>query len=150
MVCVQQLPIAKPYIKDLATNFHLPSPCFLKTLLSNIPFEKRFNPTIIQSLNAEISMIHEHDKYCALLSDDMSRACIMRKLIVLLIGELQKLGFKVVGMVCDQGSNNQKALNKLFQDNVNKSGPFCFISNSELIAVSFDVPHLLKPPEMLS
>ncbi|KAG8222739.1 hypothetical protein J437_LFUL008137 [Ladona fulva] len=59
------------------------------------------------------------------------------KLIVLLIVEWQKLGSEFVGMVCDQGSINQKALNKLFQDNVNKSGSFSFISNSEPIDVKY-------------
>ncbi|KAG8231854.1 hypothetical protein J437_LFUL015123 [Ladona fulva] len=68
----------------------------------------------------------------------------LKKLIVLLICELQKLGFKVVCTVCDQGSTNQRALKELCQDNVDKASPFHFIVNSEPIAVIFDVPHLLK------
>ncbi|KAG8231855.1 hypothetical protein J437_LFUL015122 [Ladona fulva] len=55
----------------LATHFHLPSPRLLKSLLSKIPFGTGLNTAVMEVLKAEVSKMYEHDKYCALLFDEM-------------------------------------------------------------------------------
>ena len=67
----------------------------------------------------------------------------MENLIFTLINQLQNIGLKVVSTVCDQGPTNQAAVTQLCAETNETKDQFYF-NVGELVAILFDVPHLLK------
>lgn len=68
-----------------------------------------------------------------------------------LINSCQKMGFDVVATICDQGSNNQAAINKLITeckaDVLRKNKEYQYVGftvNDKEIVPLYDVPHLIK------
>lgn len=75
----------------------------------------------------------------------------LKDLIKNLIRECQNMGFNVVATICDQGSNNQAAINKLIAESKveseSKGTPYNklgFLINNKEIVPLYDVPHLIK------
>lgn len=72
-------------------------------------------------------------------------------IIKLIIRKCHSIGLNVVATICDQGSNNQAAINTLVKDTKEKylrkgteKHEFCFEVDSHKIIPLFDVPHLFK------
>lgn len=53
---------------------------------------------------------------CFTFSSGPTSSMELKRIIIELISELQKMGLRVVGTICDQGSSNQAAINSLIKD----------------------------------
>ncbi|RVE41073.1 hypothetical protein evm_014276 [Chilo suppressalis] len=78
-------------------------------------------------------------------------AVTLQKYIVDVIKKVEEAGFRVVATVCDQGSNNQKAIKSLVEENRIKKlrngeelRQNTFVVNESEIIPLYDPPHLLK------
>lgn len=65
---------------------------------------------------------------------------MLHSLLLKCLGKLAALGLTVKAVVCDQGSNNRKAIERLGITEENTH----FVFNGEKIFVVYDPPHLLK------
>jgi len=74
------------------------------------------------------------------LSDSSMSSSILKDLIVYVIEKCTDLGFHIVALVCDQGSNNYSALKHL---GCCKEKPFVEIKGKTNFSI-FDVPHIFK------
>lgn len=81
------------------------------------------------------------------LTSKFSDDCVMTQLLLEVIEEVEKIGFKVHGLVCDMGPKNQ-AIWRNLRINVSKNNIVPFIDHPVRTGSSFyifpDVPHLLK------
>lgn len=73
------------------------------------------------------------------------------KIIKTIIIKCSDIGLRVVATVCDQGKNNEAAINNLVNETKKKYGQegkqfeeFAFEVNSNLVIPMFDPPHLIK------
>ncbi|KAJ8916400.1 hypothetical protein NQ315_014610 [Exocentrus adspersus] len=73
------------------------------------------------------------------------------KAIKNVVRELRKTGLKIIGIVCDQGSSNRSAINKLYVETRNylnelgqENHMFGVLIDGEEVVPLFDPPHLLK------
>lgn len=64
----------------------------------------------------------------------------LASIVKYVIKELLSIHFKVRAVVCDQGTNNQKAINIL---GANRDNPFFAVGDNKVYIV-YDVPHLIK------
>lgn len=72
-------------------------------------------------------------------------SCSNLKLIIkIVISQLQGIGLKVKGTVCDQGLTQRRALSELCAENKIDPTPYTFVVNQQTIVTIYDVPHLLK------
>lgn len=75
----------------------------------------------------------------------------IKHIITLIIKECQNIGLHVVATICDQGSNNQAAINLLLKETLDKykrAGSEIYVTffevDGEKILPLYDVPHLFK------
>ncbi|CAH0407775.1 unnamed protein product [Chilo suppressalis] len=80
-----------------------------------------------------------------------TKATVLKDFIKEIISKLQEAGFQVIATVCDQGTNNQKAIKSLIEDkrqNLLVAGTELkrntFDVNGNEIIPLYDPPHLLK------
>lgn len=80
-----------------------------------------------------------------------SSAADITRIIKLIVSEAKKVGLHIVGTVCDQGTNNVRAIKNLLDEtrsNRIKNGEDCqdstfCLSGMDIVPI-YDVPHLLK------
>ncbi|KAJ4429130.1 hypothetical protein ANN_26131 [Periplaneta americana] len=66
--------LCSPFLDDTSNRGVMGSGVskLLKSLLSQVPFDAVLNTALLRVIEAEVKNMHENDKYCALLFDEMS------------------------------------------------------------------------------
>ncbi|KAJ3640332.1 hypothetical protein Zmor_003639 [Zophobas morio] len=63
--------------KYMQVHFELPSPRVLKRVLNGVVFDIGFNNNLLQCLKVEVSRMHELDRYCTLMFDEIKLSSIL-------------------------------------------------------------------------
>ncbi|KAJ3655946.1 hypothetical protein Zmor_015053 [Zophobas morio] len=63
--------------KYMQAHFELPSPRVLKRVLNGVVFDTGFNNNLLQCLKVEVSRMHELDRYCTLMFDEIKLSSIL-------------------------------------------------------------------------
>ncbi|RVE45426.1 hypothetical protein evm_009944 [Chilo suppressalis] len=145
----------------------LPAPQTLEKLVRKAVITPGINEKVFHQLKNKSKTMKKEDTYCVLLFDEVSlqanqpiaytfcngatKATVLKDFIKDIISKLQEAGFQVIATVCDQGTNNQKAIKSLIEDkrqNLLVAGTELkrntFDVNGNEIIPLYDPPHLLK------
>ncbi|RVE39798.1 hypothetical protein evm_015552 [Chilo suppressalis] len=103
------------------------------------------------SLQANVNYNETQDKIYGVVVDGNITKFANHATVFMIRGKLQEAGFQVIATVCDQGTNNQKAIKSLIEDkrqNLLVAGTELkrntFDVNGNEIIPLYDPPHLLK------